>query len=295
MIKITTNTKSLELTGEETHVHFTTAFPYFWLRNDSSGTVLMSLSPNIEEGGDGVISVLAGSSAGTMHGYNSTCNDLYLSGRGKVQVMGTHTPENPFRNCRKGGDSITEIKELLKGTNDGVFFKNGSDPVQLTYANPGFRLINSLPAGISQIDTWSGIYFGALGRFALVFEKAGSLAYGGSNYIDSALFSSNEEVDLTNYNYILIDFLSTSNWSDSTFDNFGGAYFRIDEPENLPQSEIAYDWSDWDMLADNRLQGLFCKDISIISGKHKLCFGVCHGTYTGGYSNALGILNIILF
>lgn len=105
IITITTNTKTLKLTGEEVHIHFTAGFPYFWLRNDGNWTVLMSLSPNIEEGKDGVIEVLAGSSAGTMHGFNDTRNDFYISGSGKVQIMATHTPENPFRNARKGGVS----------------------------------------------------------------------------------------------------------------------------------------------------------------------------------------------
>lgn len=104
METITSNAKAIELTGEEVRVHFTSAFPYFWLRNDGSWTVLMSLSPNIEEGGDGVIEVLAGSSAGTMHGYNSTRSDFYISGSGRVQIMATHTPENPFRKAEKGGD-----------------------------------------------------------------------------------------------------------------------------------------------------------------------------------------------
>ena len=103
METITTNTKTLELTGVEIHIHFTSAFPCFWVRNDSGGIVLISLSPNISEGKDGVIEVPAGSSAGTMHGFNDTRNDLYLLGKGKVQVMGTYTPENPFRKARKGG------------------------------------------------------------------------------------------------------------------------------------------------------------------------------------------------
>ncbi len=116
---ITTNAKTVELTGEEVHVHFTAGFPYFWLRNDSSGTVLMSLSPNIEEGKDGVIEVLAGSSAGTMHGFDDTRHDFYILGSGKVQIMATHTPENPFRNVQKGGGSSFGeflIKDVLIGT-----------------------------------------------------------------------------------------------------------------------------------------------------------------------------------
>ncbi len=111
MEKITTNTKEITLTGEEIHVRFSSAQPYFWLRNDGSGTVLMSLSPNIEEGGDGVISVLAGSSAGTMHGFEGTRSDLYILGSGKVQVMGTGSAHNPFRNACKGGESDGSISK----------------------------------------------------------------------------------------------------------------------------------------------------------------------------------------
>ena len=102
---IKTNAKTIELTGEEVHVHFTSAFPYFWLRNDGTWSVLMSISQNISEGKDGVIEVPAGSSAGTMHGDNATCNDLYLRGNGKVQVIATYTPENPFKTAAKGGEN----------------------------------------------------------------------------------------------------------------------------------------------------------------------------------------------
>lgn len=105
MEEITTNAKIVTLDGTEMHVHFSSAFPYFWLRNDGSTTVQMSISPNISEGKDGVIEVLAGSSAGTMHGYNATSNDLYLLGSGRVQIMGTYTPENPFKFAGKGGGS----------------------------------------------------------------------------------------------------------------------------------------------------------------------------------------------
>ena len=103
MEEITSNTKTLELTGEEIQVHFSSAFPYFWVLNYGSDKVLMSLSPNISQGKDGVIEVPAGSSAGTMHGFEGSKNDLYLRGSGKVQVMGTYTPENPFKTAGKGG------------------------------------------------------------------------------------------------------------------------------------------------------------------------------------------------
>lgn len=116
MVEITSNTKPLELTGEEVHVHFASAFPYFWLRNDGSGTVMMSLSPNIEAGKDGVIKVLVGSSAGTMHGFEGTRSDLYLLGSGAVQVMGTYSAHNPFKQGGKGGGSgVNKISQCLYG------------------------------------------------------------------------------------------------------------------------------------------------------------------------------------
>lgn len=103
MEEIQTNAKELTLNGTEIHVHFVSGYPYFWVRNDGSETAFMSLFPNISEGKDGVISVLAGSSAGTMHGFDNTRQDLYIFGSGKIMVMGTYTPENPFKSRSKGG------------------------------------------------------------------------------------------------------------------------------------------------------------------------------------------------
>lgn len=103
MEEIQTNAKELTLDGTEIHVHFLSGYSDFWVRNDGTGTVLMSLSPNISEGKDGVVSVPAGSSAGTMHGFDDTRQDLYIFGSGKIMVMGTYTPENPFKSRSKGG------------------------------------------------------------------------------------------------------------------------------------------------------------------------------------------------
>lgn len=116
MEEITTNAKELTLDGTEVHVHFTSGYPFFWLRNDSGEKVLMSLSPNISEGKDGVISVLAGSSAGTMHGFEGTRNDLYLLGSGTVQIMGTGSAHNPFKSRGKGGgDGVDKTSQCLYG------------------------------------------------------------------------------------------------------------------------------------------------------------------------------------
>lgn len=124
MITIKTNAKELELTGNEIHVNFESGFPFFWLRNDSDSKILMSLSPNIEEGGDGVIYVPSGNSNGTMHGY--IAKDFYISGTGKVMVMGTGSAHNPFRNTQKGGEIIgigleAKIVSELPETGDKKF------------------------------------------------------------------------------------------------------------------------------------------------------------------------------
>ena len=103
MITIETNAMELELTGGELQVRFTAGYPFFWVRNDSSDTIRISLSPGISEGKDGVITISAGSSNGTMHGYR--LNDLYISGSGKVMVMGTGSAHNPFKSRGKGGDN----------------------------------------------------------------------------------------------------------------------------------------------------------------------------------------------
>ena len=135
METITTNTKTLELNGEEVHVHFTSGFPYFWLRNDGSYTVQMSLSPNISEGKDGVIEVPAGSSAGTMHGFNDTRNDLYLLGKGKVQVMGTYTPENPFRKARKGGGENAGSNILPHSEGLAAYFDHSQNVTDISWTD----------------------------------------------------------------------------------------------------------------------------------------------------------------
>lgn len=188
----------------------------------------------------------------------------------------------------QGGGVSQDAKPLilLQASETECKFKNG-----LT----GFELVNNLPSGSYGIDQWGGIYSNHIGVVAAVLEKAYGLAASGGGYIDSAIFSSIEEIELTDYSYILVDFCSASNYSNNSISNFGGVYFRIDAPENLPQAQIAYDWVGWYNMAQDNCQGLYCMDISKISGKHKLCFGVHHGTYNSGYSNALGILNIILF
>ena len=131
MIPITTNAINVELAGKEVHIRFPAKSPYFWLKNLGNSTVRMSLSPNISEGGDGVIEVSAGSSAGTMQGYNNLKMDLYILGSGKVQIMSTEAPNNPFDNDAKGGEGNVNIKlgglvEHITGSSGWKIDVNGS-------------------------------------------------------------------------------------------------------------------------------------------------------------------------
>lgn len=130
MTTIETNAMELELTGGELQARFTAGYPFFWVRNDSSDTVRISLSPNISDGKDGVITIPAGSSNGTMHGYR--LNDLYISGSGKVMVMGTGSAHNPFKLRGKGGDAPTPPAFLpySAGLIYWFDFEKGYDPVQ---------------------------------------------------------------------------------------------------------------------------------------------------------------------
>ena len=99
---VTKNSTTITLTGTEQTVQFDRAYPYFWVQNLGDSDVSISIDSGIVAGADGVITVPAGGSCGTMHGY--TADRLYLLGKGKVQVMGTGSAFNPFKAARKGGD-----------------------------------------------------------------------------------------------------------------------------------------------------------------------------------------------
>lgn len=118
MTTIKTNAMEINLPGGETQVQFPAGYAYFWVRNDSSGTIRISLSPNISDGKDGVISIPPGSSNGTMHGYR--LNDLYISGIGKVMVMGTGSAHNPFRSRGKGGDLGLTVTTAITNSADNT-------------------------------------------------------------------------------------------------------------------------------------------------------------------------------
>ena len=100
---VTKSSTTITLTGEEQTVQFDRSYPYFWVQNLGDSDVLISVDSGIVDGADGVITVPAGGSCGTMHNYTANADRLYLLGSGKVQVMGTGIVFNPFKLAKKGG------------------------------------------------------------------------------------------------------------------------------------------------------------------------------------------------
>lgn len=100
---IKTNTQTITLDGTEQEVRFNRNYPYFWVQNQGYSDVLMSINSGIAEGKDGVMTVLSGGTACTMHGYD--LDRFYLMGTGKVQVVGTYSAHCPFKPAQGGGDN----------------------------------------------------------------------------------------------------------------------------------------------------------------------------------------------
>lgn len=186
---------------------------------------------------------------------------------------------------RRGGDGKSQPLVLFEGTDEGYSLADGFT---------GFSQYSQGGADIAitkRIDTTNESQYGY--RIAKSWSIDGEKA----NYTDSVIISSNELVDLTNYNTVCVDFYgycdySTSNMSDA---NDMAAYFRVDLPKTLPQSNKAYDWSGWDNMRMNyRKRGKYYFDVSHLTGKHHLYFGIFHGKYDVGYTNGIKIYKMTL-
>lgn len=174
---------------------------------------------------------------------------------------------------------------LFQGTDEGYSLADGFTGFS-QYSQAGSDI-----AITKRIDTTNESQYGY--RIA----KSWSIDGENANYTDSVIISSNEPIDLTNHNTVCIDFYgycdySTSDMSDA---NDMAAYFRVDLPKTLPQSKVAYDWSGWDNMGMNyRKRGKYYFDVSHLTGKHDLCFGIFHGTYDIGYTNGIKIYKMTL-
>ena len=91
------------LTGTESAAEFAVPYNYYWVRNDGTESLYVSLSSGIEPGADGVLKVPVGAVCCTMHDYPAT--KLYLLGTGSVQICGTSSAFCPFKAAPKGGDA----------------------------------------------------------------------------------------------------------------------------------------------------------------------------------------------
>ena len=105
------NVKTIDLTGEETEVNFEQKFMCFWVQNMGSGDVYASIDAGVAPDKDGVIFIGAGASARVSAADLSQKDRLYITGSGKVQVMGSYSDECPFTRKKKGGDGNNVLAE----------------------------------------------------------------------------------------------------------------------------------------------------------------------------------------
>lgn len=101
---INTRLTTAVLTGTESAAEFAVPYSYYWVRNDGTESLYVSLSSGIEPGADGVLKVPVGAVCCTMHDYPAT--KLYLLGTGSAQICGTSSAFCPFKAAPKGGDAV---------------------------------------------------------------------------------------------------------------------------------------------------------------------------------------------
>ncbi|MCH5192994.1 MAG: hypothetical protein J1F11_03465 [Oscillospiraceae bacterium] len=122
------NVKTINLTGGETEVIFKQKFMCFWVQNLGSGTVYASLKKGVQPESDGVITIGAGAAARVSAADLAQTDTLYLTGSGKVQIVGTYSVHSPFKSDQKGGggssgDYTTIIEIPFKGSFDGYGYE----------------------------------------------------------------------------------------------------------------------------------------------------------------------------
>lgn len=182
---------------------------------------------------------------------------------------------------------------LFEGLEDGYTFADGIT---------GFDVLNDIPSG-GGVLIQKNSKDPAVWNNTINVELSKSFSINSNNAesknIDSAIFALNNEIDVTNFNYVLVDCFFYTDFSSNAFvSNMGGAYVRMGEPNNLPQSNTEYDWeiNGWTSMdvKYNLVHTMFFTDISSVSGLQKIYIGVKHGTYTGSFSNILRVHKIIL-
>ena len=190
---------------------------------------------------------------------------------------------------RQGGNGKSQPLVLFEGTDVGYSLVDGFTGFSAYYTDTSAGADTAITQGI---DTSTE------SRYGYRIAKAYSISDSGANYTDSAVISSNEEIDLTPYSMLLVDFYGycdNSEISYVTSANMMAAYFRVDRPDKLPQSNTAYDWTDWDNMGMSyHKNSKYYFDVSQLTGKHYLCFGIYHGKYATGYTNGIKLYKMSL-
>lgn len=253
---------------------------YYWVKNIGTTDITVGATDNAEN--HAIVKPDNAVRIDTMY------DTVYINGAGTVEIYETATPECPFKVRQKGGDITIQPIVLFEGTDEGYLLADGFTGFSAYYTDT--------PAG-ANLAINQTIDKSKESKYGYRLAKAYSISGGDANYTDSAVISSNEMIDLTNYSKIYIEFYGHSDL-DTTYIPDGkkmAAYFRIDRPDTLPQSNTAYDWTDWDnMYMNYRSYGRYYFDISELIGAHYLCFGIFHGDYDVGYTNGIKIYKITL-
>lgn len=106
-------------------IEFDRYYPYFAVRNDSSGIIYVSTTKaDCKNDTDGVISVPSGSSYVASNG-NMDNRFLYLNGTGKAAVVAQYDKINPFKVARGGGEDREITPEKLGYVSGAQYFFDG--------------------------------------------------------------------------------------------------------------------------------------------------------------------------
>lgn len=104
---VSSNCINIAMDGSEVKIHFLDPFEYIWVENLGPGDIKLSRSPDIENQESGVIQRPANSSFG-MAVKDST---IYILGDSQsVNIVGSHSAENPFKLAGKGGGQSASAK-----------------------------------------------------------------------------------------------------------------------------------------------------------------------------------------
>lgn len=106
-------------------IEFDRYYPYFAVRNDSSGIIYVSTTKaDCKNDTDGVISVPSGSSYVASNG-NMDNRFLYLNGTGKAAVVAQYDKINPFKVAQGGGEDSEITPEKLGYASSAQYFFDG--------------------------------------------------------------------------------------------------------------------------------------------------------------------------